>query len=346
MTLNGEDTVSWEDPGVEEVSPGVHRIPLALPGDALRAVNCYLITDGNEVTLIDPGQSIPLAYRQLETALASKDIALADVTHLLVTHVHRDHYTQAIRLRQSFGARVWLGQDEAASLLLARDPETRSLGAQLELLRICGANALVDRLLRELGSLGLDRYLYEDPDEWLHDGMRLSVAGRSLGVIATPGHTRGHMVFSDVESGIVFTGDHILPHITPSIGFEPATSPLPLHSYLQSLRRIRDTPDARLLPAHGPVAPSVHARIDELLNHHRDRLDRTLKQVLSGRSSVWEVASGLHWTRRERTLDELDPFNQLLAVLETKAHLDVLVLQDLLIMLQNDGVAQFTPPLL
>jgi glyoxylase-like metal-dependent hydrolase (beta-lactamase superfamily II) len=152
----------------------------------------------------------------------------------------------------------------------------------------------------------------------------VALASRSLQVIHTPGHTRGHVVFRDAEAGLLFTGDHVLPHITPSIGFEPTPPSLPLAEFLASLRAMTRLPDARMLPAHGPVAPSVHQRVDELLRHHEDRLARTLEQVVAGRTTVHEIARGLDWTRRQRKLDELDAFNQMLAVLETKAHLDLL----------------------
>ena len=77
-------------------------------------------------------------------------------------------------------------------------------------------------------------------------------------MVATPGHTRGHVVFVDAAAELLFAGDHVLPHITPSIGFEAVPGPLPLGDYMDSLRLVRELPDRRLLPAHGPVSPSVH----------------------------------------------------------------------------------------
>jgi glyoxylase-like metal-dependent hydrolase (beta-lactamase superfamily II) len=147
-------------------------------------------------------------------------------------------------------------------------------------------------------------------------------------VIATPGHTRGHVVFHDAAAGQLFAGDHVLPHITPSIGFEPLRTAFPLRDYLDSLRLMFQLPDARLLPAHGPVTESVHQRVTELLAHHEDRLAASATAVQAGAATGYEVARALGWTRRLRAFDDLDPFNQMLAVSETSAHLDVLVLQD------------------
>jgi len=86
-------------------------------------------------------------------------------------------------------------------------------------------------------------------------------------------------------------------------------------------------PDARLLPAHGPVTASVHERVDELLAHHEDRLDASAQVVAAGSATAYEAARALTWTRRHRRFEDLDLFNQILATAETAAHLDVLVLQ-------------------
>jgi hypothetical protein len=95
----------------------------------------------------------------------------------------------------------------------------------------------------------------------------------------------------------------------------------------------------RLLPAHGPVTGSAHARIDALLAHHAERLDRCAGAVAAGAGTAYEVACGLRWTRRERLLSELDPVNQMLAVTETRAHLELLAAQGRLTVTWEQGVA-------
>jgi glyoxylase-like metal-dependent hydrolase (beta-lactamase superfamily II) len=155
----------------------------------------------------------------------------------------------------------------------------------------------------------------------------VAVGGRELEVVPTPGHTQGHVVFHDTGHRLLFAGDHVLPRITPSIGFEPVPAANPLGDFLRSLAVVRARPDARLLPAHGPVADSVHARVDELTAHHGERLDRTEAAVRAGAGTGHEVAAMLTWTRRETALADLDPFNQMLAVMETGAHLDLLAAQ-------------------
>jgi glyoxylase-like metal-dependent hydrolase (beta-lactamase superfamily II) len=304
----------------------VHRIPLPLPNDGLRAVNVYAIEDGAALTLVDSGWALAEARERLETALAGIGHELGDVRRFLVTHLHRDHYTLALIVRRLFGSRVLLGAGEQASLdfILNRDDRTATVYGRL-LLRH-GARPLVERMHRDWPERDSGGE-WEKPDEWLTGSDDIELHGRNLRVVPTPGHTRGHVVFADTGNGLLFAGDHVLPHITPSIGFEAARPPLPLGDYLSSLRLVRSMPDMRLLPAHGSVTDSAHARIDELIAHHDRRLDACAAVIRQGASTAYAAAMVLTWTRRERHFDDLDPFNQMMAVMETAAHLDVLVSQ-------------------
>jgi glyoxylase-like metal-dependent hydrolase (beta-lactamase superfamily II) len=324
------------------VAPGVHRIPLPLPGDALRAVNVYLVEDGDAPVLIDSGWALAAAQVQLESALAEIGHGIGDVARFLITHMHLDHYTQAVRLRHEFGTRLSIGIGERPSLdLWVNGLETR-LTPQLRRLRACGAGPLADLMQENAARRQRHPVAWELPDEWLVPG-DIPLGSRILEAIATPGHTRGHLCFRDAAGGLLFAGDHVLPRITPSIGFEPALAIMPLADYLESLRLIRELPDTVLLPAHGPVAASVHDRVDELLAHHAVRLDSAERAVSHGAATAFEAATVLTWTRRERAFGDLDPFSQMLAVLETAAHLDLLVMQGRLRATVSDGTTGYVP---
>jgi len=337
-------TQEWAEPGVFLVAPGVHRVPLPLPTDRLRAVNVYVLETDDGLVLIDSGWALEQAHDALAAALATLGAGFGDVRSFLVTHVHRDHYTLGVQLRRAFGTKVslGLGEQEAIAALLAGG--TRPFAPQLAELRASGAGTVLELLagLERAAPGGADGW--EAPDEWLAPHQEIGLGSRTLRVLATPGHTQGHVVFADAASGLLFAGDHVLPHITPSIGFEPVSAKLPLHDYLQSLRLVRDLPDMRLLPAHGPVTDSAHARIDELLAHHDGRLDECAEAVAKGAPTAYEVARALRWTRRGRQLDELDPVNQMLAVIETRAHLELLAAQGRLASSQDEGVTIYQVP--
>jgi glyoxylase-like metal-dependent hydrolase (beta-lactamase superfamily II) len=286
--------------------------------------------------LVDGGWALMESRELLATALKTLGYQLADVREFLVTHVHRDHYTQAVALRREFGGTVSLGEGERATLEAIHSAIENPA---IEDLYAAGAIELSRQLARWSIPQNMDDW--QDPDRWLDDGIEVPLKTRTLRVVATPGHTRGHVVFHDSAAKLLFAGDHVLPQITPSIGFETARPPSPLRDYLTSLRIVRTLPDATLLPAHGPVTASVHERIEELLAHHDTRLAATLDRVAAGASTGFEVASELAWTRRERSFADLDLLNRILAVQETMAHLEVLVERGLLTRSVADGIVRF-----
>lgn len=330
----------WTEPGAHAVRDGVHRIPLPLPMDDLAAVNVYLLDDPEGPVLIDSGWAGPQTEKALTEALRPLGYQLGDLSRILVTHAHWDHYTQALALRESLGARVLIGRGERHSiegLDLTRGPHPR----QAALLRTCGAAELADRV--DAWPVTAEEWAMPcgPPDAWLDDGEQVELTGRRLTVLATPGHTRGHVVFGDPAAGLLFAGDHVLPHITPSLGFECVPEKSPLRSYRQSLRLVRELPDALLLPAHGPVTGSVHTRVDELLAHHEERLEAVLGEVRAGAGTAFAVARALPWTRRRRRFDDMPEQHRMLAVLEVDAHLEVLAESGALSWAEVAGVRHF-----
>src|SRR3954447_8055896 len=159
---------AWARPGAHEVAPGVHRIPLPLPGDALKAVNTYAIADGDGLVMVDGGWAMAESTTLLERGLAEIGHTLADVREFLVTHVHRDHYTQAVAVRRITGAGVSLGEGEKASLDAVRE---FTVHPDVVHLRRAGAFELSAALLNWGGDRDLTDWEY--PDHWLGDGVDL-----------------------------------------------------------------------------------------------------------------------------------------------------------------------------
>jgi glyoxylase-like metal-dependent hydrolase (beta-lactamase superfamily II) len=338
-----DDRHAWAEPGVEDLGGGLYRIPLPLPNDALTAVNVYAITGEHGVDLVDAGMAIAAAREQLAAALGQLGYGLPDIRNFFITHIHQDHYTLAVELRTTLRGLVALGEGERENLLAIRDvAQGRHEPGFIEMLPALGAAELAGQV-RAIVAPGLANpqppLKWDDPDRWLSDGAVIELPSRSLRAIHTPGHTRGHVVFHDQAAAVLFAGDHVLPHITPSIGFQPVITRQALSQYLGSLRLMLALPDARLLPAHGPVRDSTHARVNELLEHHEVRLGQTLEVASGGPVTPYAAAAALPWTRRKRRFAELDPMNQLLAVGETAAHLEVLVSRGALVRVTApDGV--------
>jgi glyoxylase-like metal-dependent hydrolase (beta-lactamase superfamily II) len=319
----------WSAEGAWPVAPGIHRIPLPLPMDGLKAINVYVVQGDDGLTLIDGGWAIPVARELLDKCLRSIGSGFGDIKRFLVTHVHRDHYTMATVLGQEYGAEVALGLPERPALELLHGIGRGELTESpfLGILRSAGAADVAEAWAAGRSDEDLpDPKDWALPGRWLDGDLTVQVGTRAIDAVHTPGHTPGHYVFADRADGLLFAGDHVLPTITPSIGFTFPPEPDPLGSFLASLTKVRALPDLRILPAHGPVAPSSHARVDELLVHHEHRLDQCLKSLRDRGPSVAAVVAGdLGWTRHERAYADLDLFNKGMAAMETKAHLELLV---------------------
>jgi glyoxylase-like metal-dependent hydrolase (beta-lactamase superfamily II) len=322
VTLTPPD---WSAPGCYAVSPGVHRIPLTMPQDGLRAVNVFAIETDRGLALVDGGWRVGGALDELRDALARIGRRPEEIVDVLVTHVHRDHYTLATALRREYGARISLGRQERPGLDAIRELGSNVPTSSLRELRRGGDPELADAVAAATVAEPFEPTDWELPDRWLAPGL-LDLGGRRLEVVETPGHTKGHIVLHDLDSALIFSGDHVLPTITPSIGFELGDWELPLGQYLASLELLLDRPDGLLAPAHGHHGVAVHHRVRELLDHHAQRLRRTRDVLVdAGRPlTAAAVADGLPWTRRERPLGELDDFNRMIAICETLAHLDLL----------------------
>ena len=315
----------WTEAGAWPVDDGVYRIPLPLPMDGLKAVNVYAIETEQGLTLIDGGWAIEESRTLLEKSLRDVGFGLSDITRFLVTHVHRDHYTQAAVIGREYGAHVSLGLGDKPTLDLMHNTDDVDEDPTAGVLRSAGALEIAREWLKFSDGKRPDLAMWGYPDTWLEEDHAVDVGTRTLDAVHTPGHTQGHFVFADRRARILFAGDHVLPTITPSIGFEPVPVAQPLRDFLGSLTKVRGLPDLRLLPAHGPVAPSSHARVDQLLAHHEVRLARCLDAIRQRPGTAYDVAGQLPWTRHEHSLADLDVFNAALASMETKAHLELLV---------------------
>ena len=316
-------------PAIERVSEHVSRIPLPLPMRDLKVVNAYVIRGADGLTLVDPGWANAESEALLVAGLRRLGSTPADVRRILVTHAHWDHYTLAVKWQRNFGVKTFLGRGERHTIE-AFDTLTGVYPDQVRRLRRGGAGDLAD----DVEHLRLEPHErdmpFSAPHVWLDGGEQIECGAVTILAHSTPGHTRGHIVYEDRGAGLLFTGDHILPGITPSVGFERAPQRLALQSYLESLQLSRQWTRSRMLPGHGAITEDVGARVQQLLDHHDHRLDEIRTLVSAGAETAYDVARHLRWTRRHRKLHELGTVHGMTAVLEVSAHLELLVKQGLL----------------
>jgi glyoxylase-like metal-dependent hydrolase (beta-lactamase superfamily II) len=309
-----------------ELLPGVWRLPLPLRDSPLGHVNTYLVRADDGYLLVDCGWDTADTLHALEGHLRALDIRMPDVRHLVITHIHPDHYGLAGRLREISRADLSFHRLERLYIESRYADADELLGEMHEWLRLNGTPAAeLDRLNR--GSMNiLERVQIAFPDRTLDGGEEIPCGQFSFKVIWTPGHSAGHICLYDARKKVLLSGDHVLPHITPSVGLHVRATSNPLADYLDSLRLIGRLEAELVLPGHGDPFRGLPERTEALLDHHRRRLEEAVRLLAAEPERQWtgyEIASRMQWSRR-RSWDDLTGFERRLAVTEALAHVELL----------------------
>ena len=322
MIVTGEaQHWAWQQrvlPPVEQVRPGVWSIPVPIPHNPLRYTLSYAFVDDPGVLLVDPGWDSAESRDALTAGLRRAGATVADVTGVLVTHVHYDHHGLSGWVRSTSGAWVGMHPAEARSLpgRTWRDVTVTEDHAWLLRHGVPVDQAAI--LAVDPSKMG-DILGMAEPDRTFEDGDLLPLAGHELRAIWTPGHTPGHLCLHDAAAGILLTGDHLLPRISPNIGVHDDDGSDPLSDYLASLEQTAKFTDEEALPAHEYRFRGIDARAAALIAHHDER-GREILRVLDtrGPATGWTIAAALTWSRGWEALRGM---LRRMALGETLAHL-------------------------
>ena len=236
----------------------MQRLTLPLPTGP-RHVHCYLV----EGTLFDTGLGVG------EAPWAS-----LRVERIAVTHFHADHVGGAEAAAAATGAPVFQGGLDYAQCerVWGSDDWPERMAAWF---RRSGVPAAVADELIEQGHAFAPFIRYALDPELLYEGSEL--AGWT--VVELPGHADGHLGF--LRDGVLIAGDHLLLEISPAVGLYPDSRPDPLGDYVASLERTIELAPRVAYPGHGEPVRDPVGRAEELLAHHRQRLDHA-ERVLKG----------------------------------------------------------------
>ncbi len=281
---------------VTEVAPGVLRsqLPVSLPG--LGHVNCYLLEDERGVAVVDPGLPGPVSFDALKRRLRSAGYGIENVHTAVITHSHLDHFGGANRLRTLTGAEIvahelfrptWAAVEAKEPVELpmaqARGGSGDGDDAYYPPWNPIRTNPWGSRR-RPLSSEAAKRWKAVEKDDptWfqtpeiakgISENEVIRLARRDWLCVHTPGHTEDHICLFDPDYGVMITGDHVLPTITPHIG-GISSQPDPLANFFDSLRRMHDFKGVKVvLPAHGHPFSNLYERSDEIVRHHEGRLE-------------------------------------------------------------------------
>ena len=317
-------------PPVEQLEADLWSLPVPIPANPLRYVSVYAFGAGQGLVLIDAGWGAEESWLALRAGLESIGAGVADVRGVLVTHMHFDHVGLAGRVRQASGA--WIAMHPADQEVFTR-PDYRSaeraVTVEAEFLRDLGASWAEAAAAVGTAAEWEKFTTIASPDRLLADGELADLPGWKLRAMHTPGHTPGHLCFVDERSRRLFSGDHVLPRITPNISVQRGAPPDPLGDYLDSLARTRDLDVDEVLPAHEWRFRGLPARADAIAAHHERRLAELLAAIRRQPGSTpWQLAGELTWSR---PWDQYSGQMRIFAVTETAAHAHLLERRGLVI---------------
>ena len=237
------------------LSPLVSRVLAPNPGPfTFKGTGVHVIGSGKEVAVIDPGPELPQHLAALKQAIGGRH-----VSHILVTHTHRDHSPAAAALKTWSGARTY-------GLPLAT--------------------------MSKAGEGMVDEAHDHDfvPDMCVENGMRIAGEGFTLECVTTPGHTANHVCYALMEDKALFSGDHVMGWSTSVI----APPDGHMGQYLASLEKLRARDDQIFYPTHGSPIADPRGWLDQLLAHRRMRQAQITDALRQGEISIPGLVESLY----------------------------------------------------
>ncbi len=240
---------------VARLSPLVRRIVAPNPSPFTFTGTCTYIVGAGEVAIIDPGPESPDHLDRILAATAGERI-----THVVVTHTHKDHSPGARALAQAADAPLWG----------------------------CAAHVPVED--HPSGRLDASHDVAYTPDVTMHGGDVLRGAGFSLEAVHTPGHASNHLCFALAQEGALFSGDHVMAWSTSVV----APPDGDMSAYMASLDRLAARPEDLYYPGHGAPAASARRYVRALASHRRQREAAILARVQAGDGDVQSIVARLY----------------------------------------------------
>jgi glyoxylase-like metal-dependent hydrolase (beta-lactamase superfamily II) len=263
---------------IAEILPDAFRITLPLPGARPGPVNVYLFT-GDNAALVDTGTKRTVHI--LERALRGLDVSCSSLKSVVITHGHIEHCGAARLIVRASGG---------AALVAAHEEDRRPIEHALEAdrARYLGFYRLMGVPLRyrlSLAAMELIFHAFADNcrvDRVLRDGDRLDLGRYEATVVATPGHTRGSVCLFIEKEGVLFSGDHVLGHITPN-AFAMIEDGVDLPrrlsqvEFFDSLRIVEELDPRIVYPAHGGPVENLRGTVAI----YRDQFEQRQRGILS-----------------------------------------------------------------
>ena len=346
-----------EDPTLEIV-PDLHQLKTPMPSPALPYILAYAFLGGDGVSLFDTGYGTPEAIEAMTGELRRLGCEPKDIRRVMISHAHPDHMGMVgwVKEQSPDCEVVMLEREWEWMSVRFRDGENSDQGMSAFMRRSDGwlvRHGVPQEEVEEAhlngrdGPPGASRnasgqrnpfgswQTAGEPAVLLQDGEVIDFDGWSLRAVWTPGHTPGHLCMYERNHKLMFTGDHVLPHITPNVSlYEDQEGTSPLSDFRDSLRKVGEFDTAMALPAHEFNIRDLPARCAALIHHHDDRLDEVRAAIGEATATARDVSTRVHWNTGP--FQDFNLHTKRAALGETLSHLQLL-LDDGRVKRRDDG---------
>lgn len=314
---------------------GIHQITLPIPFP-LQTVHVYLVEAGSGWIMVDSGFPSIEAREKLESEVTRLIGGMESLSAVIISHFHPDHSGLAGWIQSKRDVPVYIHAKDNERLSMMRQamggsgeglpgmPGSESGGPFAALPK--GGTPDWERMREERDEFSQ----YEMSPTLVHESGEATIDGRALEFVWTPGHTEGHLCVYDRGEDLLFTGDHLLSRITPHIGMwgpgmggggmRDGGEENPLIEFERSCRLVEELNPGYALPAHEADVDHPAERSAEIRAHHQERRREMLEAVEGGARTGYAISRIVFAKRTE-------PMQQYMALSETLAHLDALVLE-------------------
>lgn len=326
-----------------ELAPGIFKLKVPIPDNPLGNLNSYLIKGKEGWLMIDTGWYTPETFNSLKKSLKRLGIALADIATIVVTHIHPDHFGLVGRIRQISPATKLITHKFEAELIESRYIKFHELRQSMEfVLRRYGVPPSKISELKSSSMPAMEFVSVTFPDSTLYGGEIISTGFYDLEVIWTPGHSIGHICLYEPENKFLFSGDHVLPKITPSVVYHIQSGDDPLGDYLNALHKIENLPVRKILPAHEGIFTDIRRRVTQICEHHENRNKEIRNAISKGYRNAWGISSQITWNVQDSKWSNLSPLTKRLAVMETVAHLEYMRWRGKVKRIMKNDIVEYT----
>ncbi len=269
----------------ERIVPGIWRLRIPLPWHGVPHVNAYALSAGDGIVLVDTGTGPDGDLKQIELALSQIGRGLEDISLIVCTHAHADHYGLAKPLVEATGAPFWIHPAWGHVRAVAEDPK----GARLALAEESGVpEAVVAEYEAQQSGISWIAGVVE-PDLELLPGVTVDTDLGQWQIHETPGHAPSHVVLHQPERRLLISGDHLLGRV--SVFYERGYTPDPVSEFLTSLDRIEGLDVGLVLAGHGRPFRDPDAKVAATRQLVEATLDRVRAGLALRPATVYELLS-------------------------------------------------------